>query len=907
MKLRKPLFTFLLFINALFAYSQVTPLMTTTWNQGCYYNDSIPSDVSGPCGKVYTGCNATAMSQIMKYYSHPINGWGNFSYTDASYGVQSADFSSANYNWAAMTNNLTSSNSEISKIMRHTGVAVEMIYSPTVSNSFFDSKVFKEYFKYSLSIASKLKALYTNVEWETILMDELDAGRVVFVKGGSHFYVIDGYQLAPSLKFHTNFGWGGLYDGYYDIHSIIVASNNFTPNIVMVGITPLLDLDVSPDTLNISSNTGIHNFEVSSLNAWTATSNQTWATLGLTGGASGYYDWFNGATVSVTNNSSYSARFATLSFNDGSVSKTITVKQNGIAPYLSVNPTNLTYSSTGGTQTVSISTDSNWVATSSDPWLTLTPSSGTTSNTFDITAVLNPSSPTRTGAVTVTRGGLQQVINITQGGSGSTWCIPSITTPNSNGITNVTLNTINRTSPFDEGYIFTSDTTLLNLDSTYTIYVTFSGGNAPAIWIDWNQDGDFSDIGEDVLPASSSWYPSFNDTKNMSFTVPSSALEGLTRMRVYAKAFGTGPVSGPCGTTDNGGDIEDYTIKVKNSKYIDITPASLNYLSSGSGQNIYVECDSNWTVTTADSWLIISPLTSIGNSLVSVTVSANSSTIPRNGTATFSRGSFSKIATVYQAGEDSTIAIIPDTLYVSSIGGVESFSVTSNISYTISSNQSWMSSSLTTTSGNQSPDLVVSFNPTTAIRTGLIIATQGTISDSLIVIQDATSSVLTVSPLNLNFTDIGGDQNFNITTGSSWTASTTDSWFSINSNSGTGNSLLTVSCDTNFIATSRSGSVIITNGIIIQTLTVFQNLALTTLINENTTSSTFIIYPNPNSGYFIISSKQKNGTINIFNLLGEVVYQTLHLNEPTEISLQNLPNGVYIVELNNEKRKFIKD
>ena len=195
-----------------FAFAQVSPLMSSEWNQGCYYNADCPADLAGPCGNVYTGCAATGLGQVMNYYEHPINGWGSHSYTDGSYGLQSADFSTANFNWTSMPNSLSSPNAEVAKLMYQLGVSVEMIYGPSISNSFFENPL-KKYFKYTPKSHSELKITMSATEWENLLMSELDAGRVIYVKGGNHFYVIDGYQTSP-LEFHCNFGWGGIYNGY---------------------------------------------------------------------------------------------------------------------------------------------------------------------------------------------------------------------------------------------------------------------------------------------------------------------------------------------------------------------------------------------------------------------------------------------------------------------------------------------------------------------------------------------------------------------------------------------------------------------------------------------------------------------------------------------------------------------
>ena len=49
-----------------------------------------------------TGCVATAMAQIMKYWNYPENGSGFHSYNHARYGTLSANFGNDTYQWASM-------------------------------------------------------------------------------------------------------------------------------------------------------------------------------------------------------------------------------------------------------------------------------------------------------------------------------------------------------------------------------------------------------------------------------------------------------------------------------------------------------------------------------------------------------------------------------------------------------------------------------------------------------------------------------------------------------------------------------------------------------------------------------------------------------------------------------------
>jgi len=128
-------------------------------------------------------------------------------------------------------------------------------------------------------------------------------------------------------------------------------------------------------------------------------------------------------------------------------------------------------------------------------------------------------------------------------------------------ISNVSVGTINNSSGAGSGGYedYTSISTSVAKGSSYTITVTptwtgstYSEGYSA--WIDYNQDGDFSDAGEQVWTQSATQ----NTSVSGSFTVPSGAEDGATRMRVSMKYNG---VPSSCESFDYG-EVEDYTIEI---------------------------------------------------------------------------------------------------------------------------------------------------------------------------------------------------------------------------------------------------------------------------------------------------------------------------------------------------------
>jgi photosystem II stability/assembly factor-like uncharacterized protein len=218
--------------------TEVLPLLTTVWDQGCYYNASCPSDPEGPCDHVWVGCVATAMSQIMKYHNFPPQGVGEYSYYCMPYGQQSADFENTSYNWLDMPDSVTLSNTSVATLMYHAGVSVNMAYSTDGSgaNPSLVPKSLLNYFNYSPEFEIVNKSDYPDAEeFKNLLRANLNAQLPICYSGynlagtSGHVFVCDGYRMSDST-FHFNWGWSGFGNGYYAIGNLNPEGANYNYN-----------------------------------------------------------------------------------------------------------------------------------------------------------------------------------------------------------------------------------------------------------------------------------------------------------------------------------------------------------------------------------------------------------------------------------------------------------------------------------------------------------------------------------------------------------------------------------------------------------------------------------------------------------------------------------------------------
>jgi hypothetical protein len=155
-------------------------------------------------------------------------------------------------------------------------------------------------------------------------------------------------------------------------------------------------------------------------------------------------------------------------------------------------------------------------------------------------------------------------------------------------IYNFSLNTIdNTTSCTVGGYApYTSQTTSLIKGQTYTATVTpaiISSATIPtaytndeiAVWIDYNGDYDFNDLGERI------GYLFFNGNTQyepFTFTVPLNANTGLVRLRARISYASSGAIV-PCGIVEYG-ETEDYTVNIVSNSSPPASPTSINASTS---------------------------------------------------------------------------------------------------------------------------------------------------------------------------------------------------------------------------------------------------------------------------------------------------------------------------------------
>ncbi|MFD1161272.1 immunoglobulin-like domain-containing protein [Hwangdonia seohaensis] len=238
-----------------------------------------------------------------------------------------------------------------------------------------------------------------------------------------------------------------------------------------------------------------------------------------------------------------------------------------LTPIGAVAPTGLSASNLGAT-TASLSWDATSGATydlryredGNSTWTDVNGLSSASTNLTGLTALTQYEAQVRSNCNGGSSSAYSASINFTTTNVQLNYCNSASTNVNDEYIGRVQLNTIDNSSGAQFYTDFTSVSTTLTKDTQFTITVTptWTGttyNEGYSVWIDYNIDGDFDDAGEQV------WTNARTKTTPVSgnFTIPSTAVEGSTRMRVSMK-YNAVPTS--CETFQYG-EVEDYTVVIQ--------------------------------------------------------------------------------------------------------------------------------------------------------------------------------------------------------------------------------------------------------------------------------------------------------------------------------------------------------
>ena len=210
----------------------IAPFVRTRWDQMEPYNRYCPELSNG--GRAASGCVATAMAQVMKFYNWPQRPTGIIpGYTTGALQIKMNELPVADFDWKSMQNYYFGGETEaqknaVAQLMLYCGVSLTMDYNESSGASTSEmGKLLINYFDYDASTRVASREDYTLQDWQELIYNELLEKRPVVCYGqsfgGGHAFVCDGYE--SDGFYHINWGWSGYSDGYFQL-SILNPGNN---------------------------------------------------------------------------------------------------------------------------------------------------------------------------------------------------------------------------------------------------------------------------------------------------------------------------------------------------------------------------------------------------------------------------------------------------------------------------------------------------------------------------------------------------------------------------------------------------------------------------------------------------------------------------------------------------------
>ena len=191
------------------------------------------------------------------------------------------------------------------------------------------------------------------------------------------------------------------------------------------------------------------------------------------------------------------------------------------------------------------------------------------------------------------------------------------------------------------------------------------------------------------------------------------------------------------------------------SPTLTVSPTYLTLDENGNG-TILIASNTQWTGISSDSWLNFSPSSGSGNVQVSVSAYINNTGVERSAILTFTDQSNKVTAATIIIQKAPVLTVNPSSLNFASAGGSNSFSVESNISWNVSSSDSWCTVSPSYGSGNGNVTVNVAANPDPAARQTTITISGATLSSSITITQDPN-----IEDPSIGRNDFGNDDNLN--------------------------------------------------------------------------------------------------------------------------------------------------
>ena len=606
------------------------------------------------------------------------------------------------------------------------------------------------------------------------------------------------------------------------------------------------ELSVSAEMISMATTAGSGTVEITSNQNWTVTSNQSWCTVSPTSGS-------NNGTINfdLTANPSTSIRTATITVTAGSLTKQVTIEQQGTDKTLIVSSNSFNMAASAGSNSFTVTSNQSWTVSSNQTWCTVNPTSGTNNGSVTFTLAENTTTSLRIAVISVSGGGITQQITVTQQAT----IIPvlsvssetiSVAVAAGSGTVEVTSNqnwtvasnqtwcTVSPQSGANDGTINFSYSANTSTSIRTAILTLTAGSLTKQVTIEQQGTDNTLLVSSNSFDMSASaGNNSFTITSNQSWTVASnqtwctvSPVSGSNNGAVsFTVAENTETSSRIAIITVTAGTLSQQVTVTQQAAapFLNVSSEKYTLAATAGNGTVNITSNQNWTVESNQSWCTVTPSSGSNNGTINFTITANETTSERTALITITTGSLTKQVTIEQQAADKTLLVSSNTFTMPASAGNNNFTITSNQNWSVASNQNWCTVSPTSGSNNGAVTFTLLANTTTSSRVAVITVTAGTLTQPITVNQQEAAGTLDVNPTSTSFSHLAESQSFDVTSNQNWTVSSNQTWCSVSPTSGINNGSVTVSVQENTSDVERTSTITFTAGSLQKQATVTQS------------------------------------------------------------------------------------
>ena len=422
-------------------------------------------------------------------------------------------------------------------------------------------------------------------------------------------------------------------------------------------------LTVSPESLEFSANKGEEMLNVTSNTDWVITKDAEWITLDSDKGK-------GLATIAagVTENTSLTSRTGsiTVSTSDGSVKKTVSVRQSGADVIFTIDKNEFNVAAAGESFSVKVTRNIGYKINSQPEWVKQTGKANSGNvDTYTFTAEANTSTEAREGVIVFCNDNNECVpVTVKQAGANATLSV----------------------SPAE--LTFTANTESKSLDVTSNTAWTAASG---ASWAKLNKT---------------------NGSGNAQIAVTAEENTAITqRSATITIKTADGKASATVKVTQSAANVIFSVDKNEHS-----------VAAAGGDFTVKVTRNIGYKINSQPEWVKQTDKVPSGNTdTYTFTAEANTSTEAREGVIVFCNDNNDCVpVTVKQAGANATLSVSPAELTFTAKPESKSFSVSSNTDWSVASSADWVKIGTTSSSGNAQVTASAEENTATTQRTATI-------------------------------------------------------------------------------------------------------------------------------------------------------------------------------------------